>query len=78
MDKNKKSIDLSVIIPVYNEEKVLEELRKRLEQVLRPLSLNYEVIFTNCNSHDQSWEIIKGFRREDGRYKYLSFSHVLG
>lgn len=78
LQKNKKIIDLSVVIPVYNEEEVLKELFNRLSRVLNSLRLNYEVIFIDGSSTDKSLEIITNFHQKDSRYKYLSLSRRFG
>jgi undecaprenyl-phosphate 4-deoxy-4-formamido-L-arabinose transferase len=53
----KKSI--SIVIPVYNSEKCLENLVLRINKVFNFLKRNFEIIFVNDNSNDKSWEIIK-------------------
>lgn len=50
---------LSIVIPVYNSEDILEELVAQLGQVLPTLSSDYELILANDGSHDRSWEIIR-------------------
>lgn len=77
-NNNKKIVDLSVVIPVYNEEEVLEELFKRLNKTLNSLRVNYEVIFIDDGSRDKSLEIITDFNQKDSRYKYISFSRNFG
>jgi len=56
--KDGKSMDCSVVIPVYFGELTLEELINQLEQVLPSLFENYEIILVNDGSRDASWEII--------------------
>lgn len=65
---------LSIIIPIYNEEEILELLFEKLKAVLEALSLNYEVIFVNDGSTDKSLEILKSFYNQDKRFKTISFS----
>lgn len=74
IQEDKTNIDLSIVIPVYNEEDVLEELFKRLNRVLKSLSIKYEVIFVAGDCTDRSHELINGFHRKDNRYKYLFLS----
>jgi undecaprenyl-phosphate 4-deoxy-4-formamido-L-arabinose transferase len=50
---------LSVVIPVYNEEKNLPVLFSRLYPVLDALGRSYEIIFTNDGSHDQSFKLLQ-------------------
>ncbi len=49
---NKEVIQLSVIVPVYNEELNLPELYSRLKSVCTKLKLSYELIFVNDGSRD--------------------------
>ena len=57
---------ISVVIPVYNEEKNLLLLMDRIETVLRPLGRPYEVIFIDDGSRDRSLEILKSFVGRNG------------
>lgn len=52
-------MNISIVIPVYNAEKTLETLIKRLEPVLVNCSNNFEVILVNDGSRDASWAIIR-------------------
>lgn len=52
---------ISVVIPVYNEEKNLSLLMDRLEKVMKSLERPYEIIFVDDGSRDRSLEILKGF-----------------
>ncbi|MFA5265350.1 MAG: glycosyltransferase [Opitutaceae bacterium] len=54
------SVQLSVVIPVYNEELNLPNLSARLYPVLDGLGRSYEVIFTNDGSADRSIELLRG------------------
>jgi undecaprenyl-phosphate 4-deoxy-4-formamido-L-arabinose transferase len=56
-----KTVDLSVIIPVYNEAENLPSLFDRLSKTLDKIKQSYEVIFTNDGSVDTSLDILKGF-----------------
>ena len=49
---------ISVVVPVYNSEKMLEELVQRLGSALDGLGLDYEIILVNDGSRDQSWREI--------------------
>jgi dolichol-phosphate mannosyltransferase len=64
-------VDLSVVIPVFNEEESLSPLWAELRGVLNTLDLAYEVIFVDDGSHDRSAEIIRGFRGEDSRVRLV-------
>jgi glycosyltransferase involved in cell wall biosynthesis len=52
-------MDLSVVIPVYNEEESLHELYEWIDKVCKGVSLTYEVIFVDDGSSDKSWSKIK-------------------
>jgi undecaprenyl-phosphate 4-deoxy-4-formamido-L-arabinose transferase len=52
---------ISVVVPVYNEEKNLSLLMDRLEKVMKSLERLYEIIFVDDGSRDRSLEILKGF-----------------
>lgn len=51
-------VDISVVLPVYNEEAGLKELHRRVTDVLRANGWNYEIIFVNDGSRDGSWNRI--------------------
>ena len=64
-------LDLSVVIPVYNEEENLRPLWEELRGVLQGLGLAFEVIFVDDGSGDRSAEIIRGFRDGDPRVRMV-------
>jgi len=64
-------IDLSVVIPVYNEEENLPPLWAELRGVLEGLRLAFEVVFVDDGSRDRSAEIIRGFREGDARVRLV-------
>src|SRR3989442_3996411 len=64
-------LDLSVVIPVYNEEENLPPLWAELRGVLEGLHLQFEVVFVDDGSRDRSAEIIGGFREGDGRVRLV-------
>jgi glycosyltransferase involved in cell wall biosynthesis len=64
-------LDLSVILPVYDEEENLPLLWPELRDVLDALGRSYEVIFVDDGSGDRSAEIIRGFRDLDARVRLV-------
>ncbi|WP_291316512.1 glycosyltransferase family 2 protein [Desulfuromonas sp.] len=63
----------SVVIPVYNSEKSLEELYARLRSVFKGMGNDFEVIFVNDCSHDRSYEILEKIYRENINIKIVDF-----
>jgi glycosyltransferase involved in cell wall biosynthesis len=63
--------DLSVVVPVYDEEESLPPLWTELREVLERLGLAFEVIFVDDGSCDRSAEIIRGFRETDARVRLV-------
>ena len=52
-------MDISVVIPLYNEAESLPELFSWIERVMKEHNYTYEVIFVNDGSTDNSWEVIE-------------------
>ncbi len=59
------AVELSVVIPVYNEEHTLEPLAEQLSEVLDSLGRSFELIFVNDGSTDHSASILEGMRSDD-------------
>ena len=73
-----KIMDISVIIPVYNEEKNIQTLYDRLSQVMQNLGVTYELIFVNDGSKDASIGLIKVLSKKHISVKYIDFSRNFG
>ena len=71
-------VDLSVVIPVYNEEDNLPLLWPELRAVLASLRLSFEVIFVDDGSRDRSAEIIRSLRESDARVRLVRFKTNAG
>lgn len=73
-------MDLSVIIPIYNEEDNIPALYERLRGVLDPMLLpgGYEFIFINDGSRDQSLALIQTLAARDQRVHFINFSRNFG
>ena len=70
---------VSLIIPCYNEEQVLPILKEALIKVMDEMSdYDFELLFINDGSKDQTLNILKSFHKEDFRMNYLSFSRNFG
>ncbi|MDR2938775.1 MAG: glycosyltransferase family 2 protein [Clostridiales bacterium] len=68
----------SIIVPVYNEEAVINESYARLTNVISSLNKPYELIFVNDGSKDKTAEIIGGIQKEDGNVTLVNFSRNFG
>ena len=64
-------VDLSIVIPVYDEEANLPLLWEELRGVLEGLGLAFEVVFVDDGSRDRSAEIVRGFREADPRVRLV-------
>ena len=71
-------MDLSIIIPLYNEEGSLNELTQKIVRVLENHPLSYEICFVDDGSTDSSLSIIKSLREENQKIKFLSFRKNYG
>jgi dolichol-phosphate mannosyltransferase len=69
---------ISLVIPIFNEEKVIDELIKRTISAIESFIPDYEVIFVDDGSTDQSLEKILGWRQKNNRIKVLSLSKNFG
>jgi polyisoprenyl-phosphate glycosyltransferase len=69
---------LSLVLPVYNEEEVIPILHDRLQDFLREVGVETEVIFVNDGSTDRSLILLRELVQEDPRYKAVSFSRNFG
>lgn len=71
-------LDISVVIPVYNEEANLLALYRRLRLVLGDITPSYELLFVNDGSTDQSLALIKELAGQAPEVKYIDFSRNFG
>ncbi len=73
-----EKIDVSVVVPLFNEEESLEELYERVVKVLTDAGYSFEVIFVDDGSKDNSFEVLKSLRNRDRRVKIISFMRNYG
>lgn len=70
---------ISVIIPAYNEEESLPILKQRMEKLMNSMeNYEFEILFINDGSKDNTINIIKEMREEDNRINYVDFSRNFG
>tara|TARA_B100001996_G_scaffold181410_1_gene138564 strand:+ start:94 stop:1050 length:957 start_codon:yes stop_codon:yes gene_type:complete len=72
------TFDLSLVIPVLNEEENIKELYNRISSHLEHSGLQYEIIFVDDCSSDKSYEIIKSLSIGDNSIKAIRFSRKFG
>lgn len=75
MEKTKK---ISVVIPCYNEEKVLDQLFDRVTKSASLWKHSWEVICVDDGSKDATWDKLKAQSKKDPRWKTISFSRNFG
>ncbi|MCR5270911.1 MAG: glycosyltransferase family 2 protein [Prevotella sp.] len=71
-------MDISVVIPLYNEEESIGELYGWIERVMQENNFSYEVIFISDGSTDGSWEIIKQLQARSPQVKGIKFRRNYG
>lgn len=71
-------MNVSVVIPCYNEEDVLPESYRRFTQVMSSTSYEYELLFVNDGSKDRTESLLLSFAEQDKHVKVLSFSRNFG
>ena len=71
-------MDISVVIPLFNEEESLPELAAWIERVMSENGFSYEVIFVDDGSKDKSWNIIETLRQKNKNLKGIKFRRNYG
>jgi glycosyltransferase involved in cell wall biosynthesis len=71
-------MDLSVVIPLLNEEESLPELTKWISRVMKENNFSYEIVYVDDGSRDGSWEIIEGLAAVNTSVKGIRFRRNYG
>ena len=71
-------MQLSIIIPLFNEEESLEELNEAIEKVVSKMDIDYEVIYIDDGSTDNSWNIITNLSEKSFNLKGIKFLRNFG
>jgi glycosyltransferase involved in cell wall biosynthesis len=71
-------MDLSVVLPVYNEEKSIGELTQSIENICNRENLDFEVILVDDGSSDHSWNVITGLSEKNKFLKGIRFRRNYG
>jgi glycosyltransferase involved in cell wall biosynthesis len=70
--------DISVVVPVFNEEENLEELHREIVEALQKTGPTYEIILIDDGSTDSSWTALRGLQQKDGRVKLIRLRRNFG
>ncbi|HTB51595.1 MAG TPA: glycosyltransferase family 2 protein [Ferruginibacter sp.] len=71
-------MDLSIVIPLFNEDESLPELAAWIASVMQANSYSYEVIMVDDGSTDESWKVIEALRKENSHIKGIKFQRNYG
>ena len=73
-------IEVSIVLPVYNEENIIENTVLEVEKILDSLKLSYEMILVDDGSEDDTWKKIDKIEKErrGGIFKGILFSRNFG
>lgn len=71
-------MDISVIVPLFNEAESLPELEKWIVRVMKENNFTYEILFVNDGSTDTSWEVIRELSKKNPSVKGISFRRNYG
>ncbi len=71
-------MDISIIVPLYNEEESLSKLYDWIAEVMNKYSYSFEVIFVDDGSTDNSWNIIEMLQKKSKNVKGIKFRHNYG
>lgn len=70
---------ISIVVPCFNEEESLPLFHKEISKLLEEMNyVNFELIFVDDGSSDKTLDILKYFKEQDRRFKYVSFSRNFG
>lgn len=71
-------MDISVVIPLYNEDESLPELYTWIKRVMNDNHFSFEVIFINDGSTDRSWEVINELSKQSEHVRGIKFRRNYG
>ncbi|MCG8411091.1 MAG: glycosyltransferase family 2 protein [Bacteroidales bacterium] len=71
-------MDISIVVPLFNEEESLPELMQWIDKVMNKNNLTYEVVMIDDGSRDKSWEVIKNLKTEYSTLKAIKFQRNYG
>ena len=76
--RSNNQIKYSIVIPIFNEEEIIEELWRQLSSVLSKINAYYEVIFIDDGSSDGSYSLLKQINQQHPEAKIIRLSRNFG
>jgi len=74
----KEHMNLSIVIPLFNEQESLPELHEWITRVMRENNFSYEIIFVDDGSKDGSWQVIEDLAAKDSAVRAIKFRRNYG
>ena len=78
MDDTDKQLDISIVVPVFNEVDLIEELLSRIKKVCEGLRRTYEIVIVDDGSTDGSYEKLKKIQANDNSLRIVKFTRNFG
>jgi glycosyltransferase involved in cell wall biosynthesis len=75
---NNKKMQLSIVIPLFNEDESLPELSQWITKVMIENNFTYEVLFIDDGSYDNSWQVIQQIHANNNHFKGIKFQRNYG
>ena len=73
-----QQIQISVVIPLFNEEESLPELHAWIQRVMKENNFSYEILFVDDGSKDNSWKVVEGLKEKDTAVRGIKFQRNYG
>ena len=77
-NNHQNNYTISVVVPVYNEQEVIQEFYHRITAVLINLNVTYEIIYINDGSSDRTLELLNNFSTTDSQITIINLSRNFG
>ncbi len=74
-----RNVDVSIVVPVFNEEEVIGKFFERVRDLFEKADVHYEIIFVDDGSRDRTFELLKGFKQQrSDRVRIVRFARNFG
>lgn len=78
MKEEKTRVEISIIVPCYEEELAIPLFYEEIKKVLEEMPYSYEILFIDDGSRDGTLSVMENIAREDSHVHYISFSRNFG